>query len=562
MITHPVSRLLVVSRLVAVSALGVVLAGAAAGAAQRAEKGDVPLPGATMARGEVRAAVLECLSVHEELDKSGCRSRHVVDTKIADDRMLPLSWTEEWQVYRCGRVVTYRVFCAVSGGATRFIEVSGGTAGNWVVASDGKGNLVRFDGGTSRDSLLAREMGNLVANGSFEDGHPRPAVWELSGPARLSSDGRSESRCAHVAVSPPAEGGQMGQRGSVRQKVEGIRPNENVQVSFWMKTRDSWLHQGKSKKAKMFLEVKKSDGGSDWPTVGEMEGTNDWRRISKEVWIAGNMTEVWMNLDSEESHGEAWFDDIVVTRKPEYIADAWAKIWAGWHPEWASQGPKLVLVEDERKMIAESGRSRLSYRVDSSGFPRDKKFRVWVKRMDDDPVMIACLGEYHVDEKGRLVSNVGGRLDRCRFYAGNYLNGQAFEVAAIATGQDVSAFAEAFPFPIEAESEYEKPGGSGTGKCRLWLEMTSVTANAFRLYGKGYEANEELDVATQAKGGPIDWKTMKASWDGSFETDVKPVLPGSAGGDAIVTVNGKNCRLYLVHAWGTKALEETSGLLK
>lgn len=531
------------------------------------------LPGASLADRNLQADTLSCVSVLEGLETSGCRDRYVVDTKVQERALLPMSWTERWTVNRCGKNVVYKIFYVVLEGSTKYIEVSGGTAGNWVAANDRQGALFRFNGGSARSAAFASFGKNYVKNGSFERDGDTPVSWSVSGTMGLSEEAKDGGRSLHANIKRLDPSVTIFEEVKASQVITGPE-SSTVMLSCWIKTEDVEKCENSNQRVKVFFHfrVKDKDGNEwdEWDEVGGVEGTRDWTRYQKEIWFRDRSIKTLLTAQIAKCAGEVWFDDVSVTKVPKSLLK-----FPGPPTEWSpaptagkqkagedAAEPVLKLVAKHRIVDEPTGQSRVSYQLAGSGFPSSTTtaYMVWSKPLHREPipenyrdpvsvsyqaaVRVNYLGEFYADRRGRLTATgTGIRLDRCRFYARNYLEGQPYRLAVISADNKIAAYAKAVPFPIMVR---------GTGKCKLMLELANITGKDFVLYGEGYEPYEEIDIGVYVGGEMVSaWKMVKAGSDGRFMREIKyPPAISERGGDATFVAHGKTCRLSLHYKWG------------
>ncbi len=523
------------------------------------------LPGESLADEELQAATVSCLNICESRDTSGCQDRRIVNTEVEDRQFLPVSWTESWHVDHCGKLATYKIFYAIFDGSTSYIEVSGGSCGNWVVTRDGKGTLVKFDGGRPRASKLARGVKNLVRNGSFEQGTRTPVSWSRSGTMGLIEEAIDGSKSLHASIQPVDESVTIFETVEARQVITGVKEGDKVLLSSWIKLKDVKQREGDKVKVSFHFRVKeeKEEGKEEnvkdeYAEVGGVTGTQDWTFYPKEVSIPDKTIKTTLTAYLGRCTGTVWFDNIVVTETAKSILKLSYSL-TGWdaNQEWgqtsATPGVRLSLEETGRVMDPTTGTARFTYKLLGKGFPSKKSFTLWGTPFDTDPDQrvpfpIGFMGEFSIDPDSleALTSNLGGRLDRATFYVKDFLKGQPYELALISEDLAVKAFAKVIPLPLEARGE---------GQCRLWLELVNLAGLGYDVYGEGFEPFEEIDIGLQAEGAAPSGKTLKASKDGTFTMPLRPGVIGQDGGKAIITARGKFCQLTVRYQWGSLALQ-------
>jgi ligand-binding sensor domain-containing protein len=190
-------------------------------------------------------------------------------------------------------------------------------------------------------------VGNLIQNGSFEldaDGNKAPDGWDGITPDKfeMSGDAKSGAKSLHATN---RDGTWIG----TWQSVKGVGAGDKIAVACWMKTKD--LVKGKEAwhSAKVNIEFKKKDGKSDFVGLGELAGTNDWKRYEKVIDVPAGTDSVGMQICVDSCKGDAWFDGIVVVKGDKVPAEEAPPAVAA--PAPAPAGVSL----DARKFLAAPG---------------------------------------------------------------------------------------------------------------------------------------------------------------------------------------------------------------
>ena len=130
-------------------------------------------------------------------------------------------------------------------------------------------------------------------------------------------------------------------------------------------------------------------------------------------------------------------------------------------PSWP--GARLAVVEIVRTSPAVG--EGFNYRLQATGLPGDKTFRLEVRRVGGE-VGRMPIGALHLDAAGRLVTERNVRLEQHVLGTGLVFKGEPLELALVAEDGSGQVVARVVPAPIEAR---------GTGDCRLSVELMEPT---------------------------------------------------------------------------------------
>jgi formylglycine-generating enzyme required for sulfatase activity len=222
---------------------------------------------------------------------------------------------------------------------------------------------------------------------------------------------------------------------------------------------------------------------------------------------------------------------------------------------------RLELRESERKkarvdcLVACS--TKITYHLESSGFPAGKTYTLWTMQSGDQKVF-PFDGGYSVDASGSLVcpekSEQGGPvpgvapcrpsapLERTVLTFGNVAKGEPVDFAVVSTDGTVRAFARAYPFPIQAQD----------GKCTLTVELEDSKGTSFIIRGTGFGPSENLKTSSSFGKDAIEG-TQQASPQGELAVAIHPELPGKHSGSATFAAAGNSCHPTVTYEWGKAA---------
>ncbi len=219
----------------------------------------------------------------------------------------------------------------------------------------------------------------------------------------------------------------------------------------------------------------------------------------------------------------------------------------------------LKLVEDKREM--KGGITQVVYRVEARGFAKGTTLELWTK----DGVEQKRTGTTFIDDQNKLrwkrtekggdfsvagliakaVISATDRLSgkEVRLGHGEYYLAQAREWALYDPTNGQIAFTKVIPFPVEAQ---------GPTGCRLSLELLSPDGMIFNITADGFQAGEELNVASKSEGELVQQKD-RFPQSGPLTILILPGVIGKTSGDASYTVEGASCTVTIEYKWGESA---------
>jgi hypothetical protein len=227
-----------------------------------------------------------------------------------------------------------------------------------------------------------------------------------------------------------------------------------------------------------------------------------------------------------------------------------------WRIHDMTPGVFLTMKESDRFKV--SGKTRVMYSLEASGFPQDKSYGVWIWNFGD-PEGWLMMKDFTPDPAGRLMCEhpisedeaVGGKNRSCVFdleklalRATASIKGVPFRVGILSTDGSVKAFARAVPLPLQFRQ----------GGCTVSAELASDKADAFLIQGDGYAPGET--VAWSAEMGDTTTEdSAVASKAGSFVVAINPGATGKESGKVVFTARGKSCAPALIFKWGPPFLK-------
>lgn len=156
-------------------------------------------------------------------------------------------------------------------------------------------------------AIKANASENYVINGTFENDDMKPWIWSVAGEAEATgSIVKVEKHSGSQSLLITNASAFMPQvYGSLRQRVEGLKPNTKYRVSLWIKGEQV---------SKCFVAT-----GEKWDNRLQLPpGTYDWQEINLEC-TTGDRT--WENLIilTAGVTNSLWIDDIEVTEASQPI---------------------------------------------------------------------------------------------------------------------------------------------------------------------------------------------------------------------------------------------------
>jgi hypothetical protein len=125
---------------------------------------------------------------------------------------------------------------------------------------------------------------------------------------------------------------------------------------------------------------------------------------------------------------------------------------------------------------------------------------------------------------------------------GNYVLGEALDLAFLTPDGSKFAQARVVPFPIEA---------SGTGGCKAWGQAVMTQGRGFAIVAEGFAPGEDV-VLRSTRGTKETEKTLQALPDGLVYEVVK--FKANDSGTVTHMLKGKSCAVALTHSIGKDAL--------
>jgi hypothetical protein len=204
----------------------------------------------------------------------------------------------------------------------------------------------------------------------------------------------------------------------------------------------------------------------------------------------------------------------------------------------ATAGVSLSIKEASRSKVGE--KTVVAYELRAPGFIASDHPIVALRKMNDTYMrMMAVLPDTD--------SEVFNPSDPTRIYpenfnVGNYVLGEALDLAIFTSDGKKHAQARVIPFPIEAK---------GSGDCRASAQAVMTEGREFAILAQGFAPGEELRFQSTYKDKTTE-KTLKASPDGSIHEIVR--FKAKDKGTATHTIIGKAGAVSLTHAVGKDAL--------
>jgi hypothetical protein len=215
----------------------------------------------------------------------------------------------------------------------------------------------------------------------------------------------------------------------------------------------------------------------------------------------------------------------------------------------APRNPKQTHGTDIRldEVKREKGRrgTKVTYRIKTSGFPRDKTFEMRISS-SAEPGPITWLTGVHADDSGSLASAVGPAgspvdVSKLTSQIEDYNKGEFLMLEIVNDDGSVYAADRIYPFPVEAKE----------GSCHLWAELLSKDRKHFAIFGSGFGPNTDVKTTTSEDGG-TDLKEVTTRV-GPNDVLVADVRHRKGGGRAAFAATGQHCQVTLQYEFGRQA---------
>jgi len=224
--------------------------------------------------------------------------------------------------------------------------------------------------------------------------------------------------------------------------------------------------------------------------------------------------------------------------------------------------PKVHFELKEAEREKRGATTHVAYHLETSGFPVEKSYTVWMKQSGDQKIVRFITG-YSADASGKLVcppesqptasnssdlpipcAKLSMPLEQFPFGIRNYHKGEALDLALVSTDGTVRAFAHAYPFPIWAQD----------GKCSLTVELQDPEGKFFTVLGEGFDLGEKVKISATS-GKEIKEDSQQASPDGQLRALLAPRVIGKESGFATFTAIGNSCHPTVTFEWGKRAMK-------
>jgi hypothetical protein len=220
----------------------------------------------------------------------------------------------------------------------------------------------------------------------------------------------------------------------------------------------------------------------------------------------------------------------------------------------------LDLREMDRKKAG--GSTRVTYHMETSGFPGEKAYTVWMRQSVDQKI-VRFISGYSADASGKLVcppepqagtsssddmpipcTKLSMPLEQFPFSIGHYHKGEPLSLAVVSTDGAVKAFVTAYPFPIQVRD----------GNCSLTVELKDHQGHSFMIHGEGFDQGEEIKFAATSGKEEIHG-TQQASPQGEISHLLLPGVKGKHSGPVSFTATSTSCSPNVTFEWGSAAMK-------
>jgi len=207
--------------------------------------------------------------------------------------------------------------------------------------------------------------------------------------------------------------------------------------------------------------------------------------------------------------------------------------------------PGVELTLDEVKREPGRHGTRITYRLNTSGFPRDKTYRLEVSSLSlSKPV--TWVSGIRSDESGSLTNGKSPKdelieLTKLSLAVEDYNDGEFYMVAAVSDDGAVYAADRVYPFPIAADD----------GGCRVWAELLGKNRKTFGIMGSGFSTNSPVKTASWEDDERDRREGVeRVGPDGVFAA---LVTHRKSGGVGTFSATGDSCSVVLLYNFGGKA---------
>ena len=204
-----------------------------------------------------------------------------------------------------------------------------------------------------------------------------------------------------------------------------------------------------------------------------------------------------------------------------------------WDATFATPGTSLTIKEKMRLPPRERMGTIISYEVRATGFSAQEPLSLWWRRgtsYQELPVTLSSEGEVQLPGLGSGLS------------IGNYVPGQALDIAIVSKTTDKRAHAKVIPFPVHAQ---------GDGGCSASAEVASESGLLFVFSLRGFQPGEEVQITSRYRS---ETKTTPGKASERGETALPVLFERGSNGKATLMAIGRNCTVSLDYNIGKDAL--------
>lgn len=209
-----------------------------------------------------------------------------------------------------------------------------------------------------------------------------------------------------------------------------------------------------------------------------------------------------------------------------------------WGEKFNSDGARLVLKELGRNRA--NGQTVITYRMFSSGLPKDAEYTLWTRVGSGDPQGVATA---YINKDGLVVNiladpahNIAEDPINLKVVAGK---GEPKRFALVSSDGHYRVFGQVVPFPIE----------NTAGPCHISVVMLAANYSAVLIVVDGLQPKEELQIDLQSEAERSGDKA-KATDQGSYQSVIFPQVKGKRSGKTRFDVTAKSCRIGVEFPWG------------
>lgn len=202
-------------------------------------------------------------------------------------------------------------------------------------------------------------------------------------------------------------------------------------------------------------------------------------------------------------------------------------------------GPGVSVTTKETSRRSTGKQTVVSYRIMTSGLPKDKTYELLLTSFDLQPRPIAQ--GFTLDESGQVLGGPNDPLDLGLVAA----KGEPKRFSLVSEDGQAKAFFYVTPFPVR-----------GTDKgCSIEELLLTQNAEAVLIEGSGFAPDVAVHMKALSETEPHE-ADLKADASGDVSTVLLPFVKGKTDGTGKVTFSTTACSPSLTYQWGLHSFQE------